>query len=70
MDKLKKKMQKNKYARSAISLMIVFDFIRLMHYLIEKFSFKTFCSKFISLSIFEHPFLKINVALGFHRFNF
>ncbi|TXG07423.1 hypothetical protein FU323_06360 [Lactobacillus delbrueckii subsp. bulgaricus] len=68
MDKLKKKMPKNKYARAAISLTIFFACILPIQYLFEKLklSFSTFWSTFIGVYLFR----KIIVALGIQRHNF
>ena len=68
MDKPKKKMPKNKYARAAISLTIFFACILPIQYLFEKLklSFSTFWSTFIGVYLFR----KIIVALGIQRHNF
>ncbi len=68
MDKLKKKMPKNKYARATISLTIFFACILPIQYLFEKLklSFSTFWSTFIGVYLFR----KIIVALGIQRHNF
>jgi hypothetical protein len=66
MDKLKKKMPKNKYARAAISLTIFFACILPIQYLFEKLSFSTFWSNFLGLTIGVYLFRKIIVALEFN----
>lgn len=70
MDKLKKKMPKNKYARAAISLTIFFACILPIQYLFEKLSFSTFWSNFLGLTIGIYLFRKIIVALEIQRHNF